>query len=136
MDIRVLNTPLPEDLLKLKWNGQFELMNQIIDQRLQKDLPSMLKERLKLEKEIIARMPLDFIYTKQQALDILRERISDFKDEEFDALFADSAFEFIFKEGQMYLKNNFFENLIKTRLNYAQRYVDHTEDAGARSLDE
>ena len=100
MDIRVLNTPLPEDLLKLKWNGQFELMNQIIDQRLQKDLPSMLKERLKLEKEIIARMPLDFIYTKQQALDILRERISDFKDEEFDALFADSAFEFIFKEGQ------------------------------------
>ena len=46
MDIRVLNTPLPEDLLKLKWNGQFELMNQIIDQRLQKDLPSMLKERL------------------------------------------------------------------------------------------
>ena len=29
MDIRVLNTPLPEDLLKLKWNGQFELMNQI-----------------------------------------------------------------------------------------------------------
>ncbi len=136
MDIRVLNTPLPEDLLKLKWNGQFELMNQIIDQRLQKDLPSMLKERLKLEKEIIARMPLDFIYTKQQALDILRERISDFKDEEFDALFADSAFEFIFKEGQMYLKNNFFENLIKTRLNYAQRYVDHTEDAGAKLLDE
>ena len=136
MDIRVLNTPLPEDLLKLKWNGQFELMNQIIDQRLQKDLPSMLKERLKLEKEIIARMPLDFIYTKQQVMDILHERITDFKDEEFDELFADSAFEFIFKDGQMYFKNNFFENLIKTRLHYANRYVNHTEDAGAKLLDE
>ena len=104
MDIRVLNTPLPEDLMKLKWNGQFDLMGKIIDQRLQKDLPSKLRQRLELEKEIIARMPLDFIYTKQQALDILHERIRDFKDEEFDELFADSAFEFIFKEGEMYFK--------------------------------
>ena len=136
MDIRVLNTPLPEDLMKLKWNGQFDLMGKIIDQRLQKDLPSKLRQRLELEKEIIARMPLDFIYTKQQALDILHERIRDFKDEEFDELFADSAFEFIFKEGEMYFKNNFFENLIKTRLSYAKRYVDYKEDEGAKLLDE
>ncbi len=31
MNIEVLNIPLPEDLMKLKWNGQFELLKEMID---------------------------------------------------------------------------------------------------------
>lgn len=134
MDIRVLNVPLPEDLLKLKWNGQFDLMNQIIDERLQKDIPSALKERLKLEKEVIARIALDFIYTKQQCLEILHERIRDFRDEEFDELFRDSAFEFIYKDGVMFFKNNFYDNLIKTRKAYAQRCLEPVNNEGTQLL--
>ncbi|MGM9941985.1 MAG: transglutaminase-like domain-containing protein [Bulleidia sp.] len=134
MDIRVLNVPLPEDMLKLKWNGQFDLLNQMIDERLRKDIPPVLKERLRLEKEVIARIGLDFIYTKQQCLEILHERITDFKDEEFDALFRDSAFEFIFKDGVMMFKNNFYDNLIKTRKAYAQRCAVPVSQAETQQL--
>ena len=38
MDIKTLNIPLPEDLMKLKWNGQFSLMQEMIDLRIQKDI--------------------------------------------------------------------------------------------------
>ena len=31
MNMTTLNTPLPEDLMKLKWNGQFKLMQEMID---------------------------------------------------------------------------------------------------------
>ena len=55
MNMTTLNTPLPEDLMKLKWNGQFKLMQEMIDLRLKKDIPAKLKERLELEKELISR---------------------------------------------------------------------------------
>lgn len=121
MNMTTLNTPLPEDLMKLKWNGQFKLMQEMIDLRLQKDIPAKLKERLELEKELISRLPEDFIYTKEQAIEILKENILDFKEEEFEALFKDNAFEWIFIEGTMFFKNNFFENLVKVRKQYAAR---------------
>ena len=111
MNMTTLNTPLPEDLMKLKWNGQFKLMQEMIDLRLQKDIPAKLKERLELEKELISRLPENFTYSKEDAIELLKSKIEDFKEEEFDTLFKDNAFEWIFIEGKMYLKDNFFENL-------------------------
>ena len=65
MDLSVLSIPLPEDLMKLKWNGQFELMKEMIDLRIQKDIPSQLKERLILEKNILDDLKEEFIYTRE-----------------------------------------------------------------------
>ena len=124
MNMTTLNTPLPEDLMKLKWNGQFKLMQKMIDLRLQKDIPAKLKERLELEKELITRLPEDFPYSKEEAIDLLKSKIADFKDEEFDTLFKDNAFEWIFIEGKMYFKDNFFENLIKVRKAYTDRLIE------------
>ena len=39
-------------------------------------------------------------------------------------LFKDNAFEWIFIEGKMYLKDNFFENLIKVRNAYKDRLIE------------
>lgn len=132
MNMTTLNTPFPEDLMKLKWNGQFKLMQEMIDLRLQKDIPAKLKERLELEKELISRLPEDFTYSKEDAIKLLKSKISDFKDEEFDALFKDNAFEWIFIEGKMYLKDNFFENLIKVRKAYKDRLLE--KDGAASTL--
>lgn len=123
MNVDVLNIPLPEDLLKLKWNGQFQLMNEIIDMKIQKDIPSQLKERLILEKEIIRRLPSEFPYTKAQAIQLCRNRIINFSETEFDELFKDNAFEFLFVEGIIKFKNNFYDNLIKTRPQYLKRLI-------------
>lgn len=121
MDLSVLSIPLPEDLMKLKWNGQFELMKEMIDLRIQKDIPHQLKERLILEKNILDDLKREFIYTKEEALEILRNKISDFQDREFDDLFKEGAFEFLFIEGIMMFKYDFYDNLIKTRNAYALR---------------
>ena len=61
MDLSVLSIPLPEDLMKLKWNGQFELMKEMIDLRIQKDIPSQLKERLKRRIYLYKRTSLRYI---------------------------------------------------------------------------
>lgn len=65
MDIKTLNIPLPEDLMKLKWNGQFDLLKEMIDIRVKKDIPLQLKERLLLEKEIIDDLKREYIYTRE-----------------------------------------------------------------------
>lgn len=122
MDIKTLNIPLPEDLMKLKWNGQFDLLKEMIDIRVKKDIPLQLKERLLLEKEIIDDLKREYIYTRDEAIEILKDKIRDFQESEFDELFKESAFEFIFEEGIMKFKNDFYDNLIKTRKAYAQRH--------------
>lgn len=136
MDIKTLNIPLPEDLMKLKWNGQFELLKEMIDLRLKKDIPSQLKERLELEKELIELLPREFIYTKQQALNILKEKINDFKDTEFEQLFKEGAFEFLFIENVMMFKEDFYDNLIKTRPVYASRNKSGIDTQNYDLLDE
>lgn len=121
MKVNTLNIPLPEDLLKLKWNGQFDLMKEMIDIRVQKDIPSELKERLLLEKEIVDLLAREFVYTKEEAVQILKDNIIDFTEEEFDDLFKRNAFEFLFVDGVMKFKNDFYDNLIKVYVDYGKR---------------
>ena len=136
MKVDTLNIPLPEDLMKLKWNGQFDLMKEIIDLRIQKDIPSQLKERLLLERELIDIFPREFIYTKEEAINILKEKIIDFKDEEFDVLFKEGAFEFLFVDSVMKFKDDFYDNLIKTRSDYAKRCKEMISNRNFEILDE
>jgi transglutaminase-like putative cysteine protease len=136
MDIKTLNIPLPEDLMKLKWNGQFDLLKEMIDIRVKKDIPLQLKERLLLEKEIIDDLKREYIYTRDEAIEILKDKIRDFQESEFDELFKESAFEFIFVEGIMKFKNDFYDNLIKTRKIYAQRHKEEISYANYELLDQ
>lgn len=121
MNLEMLNIPLPEDLMKLKWNGQFSLLKEMIDFRVQKNIPQQLKERLLLEKEIIDQLPKNFLYTKEEAISLCKDKLIDFTKEEFEQLFKDSAFEFLFIDNVMKFKDDFFDNLIKTRPIYQNR---------------
>ena len=121
MKMNSLRTPLPYDLELLKANGQFDLINEMIDQRLKKDIPDGLKERLLLEKEVLKEYPKSFIYTKEQAFSLIQSHIKDFTEEEFDTLFKENAFEFIFIQGIMMFKDDIYDNLIKVHSNYRNR---------------
>ena len=51
LDMRYLNVPLPEDLMKLKWGGDYERLISVIDRRLADEtLPAPLRKRLQLER--------------------------------------------------------------------------------------
>ncbi|MDO5417115.1 MAG: transglutaminase-like domain-containing protein [Lachnospiraceae bacterium] len=111
----MLAAPLPEDIQKLKWYGDFEVADRVIRKRLETDIPAALKERLEAELEILKRMPGQYPYTWEQALEVMQANFEDFTREEFQELWESNAMEWIYIEGRVHFKDNFLENLVKTR---------------------
>ena len=123
-DLRCLSVPLPEDVAKLKFFGDIDRLNQVIDLKLKKDIPEALKERLRLEKEIMALWPRAYPHDQEAALKKLRECFGEFSEEELDKLRNDDAVEWAYINGEIHYKNNFLGNLLKTRPQYANRALD------------
>ena len=123
-DLTSLAVRLPEDIAKLKWFGDFEGAKRMIGLRLKKELPRMLRERLKLELLILERLPEQYIYSREEALQLLQENIRDFKEEELDALRDEGAVEWIYVNGQIRYKDDILANLVKTRKYLADRVLD------------
>lgn len=129
MDMRYLNVPLPEDLVKLKWGGDYERLIRVIDRRLSDEtLPEALKRRLQLERILAARIPAQYPYSYEDALALLRKQIRDFRDEELEALREENTAEWIYINGEVYFHELFFDNLIKTREDYGARFLGTLED--------
>lgn len=123
-DLKYLEIPLPEELLKLKWYGSFERMKRVIKAKLAKNIPLALKKRLMHELEIIRRMPNEYPLTYKEALKICHDNFIDFKDEELEQLQDQNAVEWIFIEGKPCFRSDFFDNIIKTRNDYVKRLKD------------
>lgn len=123
-DVKALAVGLPEDIQKLKWYGDFEGALRVIGLRLQGELPSMLRRRLELEREVLKTLPRQYPYSHQAAVALMRGSIEGFEEKELDHLRDENAVDWIYINGQLHYKNNFFSNLIKTRPNYATRLLD------------
>lgn len=119
-----LAVPLPEDILKLKWCGEFEQAEKVIDMRLKKDLPEELRKRLMLEKELLRRIPAQYPYSWEEALQMMRDSIRDFKDEELTALWEEDAADWIYVHGKVHFRSSFLRNIVKTRNAYAERVIN------------
>jgi len=130
-----LSCPLPEDIEKLKRAGYFGLALELIDMRLTKSLPAMLRERLILEKTLIAVYQKDYCFTKQEALDKMRGRIEGFTEAEFDLLWKEGFIDWHFVEGEMKFLRSFADNVIKTRPDVAARQIDPAPDHSKEMLD-
>lgn len=130
-----LAAPLPEDIQKLKWFGDFETEKRIIQKRLEKDIPQGLKERLNAELEIIETMPRQYPYSWEEALKMAGETFEGFTREEFQALWEEDAMDWIYVYGRVHFRDNFLSNLIKTRSHLAERLInkelaaEHRENA-------
>ncbi|MCI9361434.1 MAG: transglutaminase domain-containing protein [Hungatella sp.] len=123
-DLQYLTVGLPEDIEKLKWYGDFERAARIIDMRLEKDIPEPLRRRLLMEKWVLKRLPLKYIYTEEEALRQLQETLEGATKEELERLRDEGAAEWIFVQGQVRYKDNFVENLLKTRKELWSRLKD------------
>lgn len=125
-DLRVLAVELPEDIARLKEAGELELAAAVIDERLKKDLSQWMRERLLLEKELLAQLPRQYPYDWEKALELAKANFRDFQEEELRQFLLEGAFEWIYRKGRMYLKDDFIPNLIKTREELADRVLDRT----------
>lgn len=117
-----LNVGLSDDILRLKLHGDFEGAIRLIDHKLASgDLPQAFRNCLIVQREIIQRLPENYIYTKEQALARVRERIPDFTQEEFDQMDLDNRLDWIYIQGVPHYFDRFYETLVKTDRAFAAR---------------
>ena len=112
-EMKSLRIELPEDILKAKWCGDFERAQRLIEIRLNDgQTPENQRVRLALEKEILARLPLDYTYTAEAAVELVQKQIPDFTLEELNQLLDQGAIDWIYIKGVPHLSRRFYETLL------------------------
>lgn len=120
--LRYQNIGLPEDIQFKKMAGDFKGAIRLIDLRLQENnLPKVLRAGLQVHREILLRLPEEFPYTKEQALEIVREKIADFTAEELDTYIDQRKIRWIYIDGQIHIFERFFNSLCKTEADFRRR---------------
>ena len=123
-DLAMLSVPLPEDILKAKGGGDYQLVMRLIDKKCSDPgLPEALRKRLMLEKIISAQVPKEYPYSEPVARELLQQKIGPVTDEEWDELFLSGQMDWIYKDGARYFQDCFIGNLMKTRPDLAERAV-------------
>jgi transglutaminase-like putative cysteine protease len=127
-NIEYLKINLPEDVLKLKYYGDFNEELKHIDRLLKKGIPTALRKRLEIEKDIITVIQRQYPFSFKEALGVMQKNVKNFKEEELVALKEESAADWIFINGEVHFQNRFFLNLVKTRPDIAERLIDNGTD--------
>ncbi len=119
---RDLNVGLPEDILRRKLYGDFEGAIRLIDRRLARgDQPQGLRNCLIVQREMMLRTPPDYPFSREEALTLVRERIPDFTEEEFDERVDAGKIGWIYIDGKMRFFNRFFQTMCKAEPAFAER---------------
>ena len=121
--VEAIGYPLPEDIEKLKWYGDFDGCLALIDQRMAENIPETLREKLRMEQVQIQRMRQDYVVTPEEANCVLGENLRDWKPEELEQLRRENVIDWIFVKGQVRYIDSFYSNLIKIRGDLAARQL-------------
>ena len=120
--LRFQNIGLPEDILRLKHHGAYDDAIRLIDYRLKTEkIPEALRYCLQIHREMMVRTPVEFPYTYEEALAIIRQHIPDFTTEEWDRIIAERKVHWAYVNGEMRIFNRFFSSLVKAYKGFAQR---------------
>lgn len=121
-NFKYLQIGLPDDILHLKAYGDFERAIQLIDRKLEsKNLSKAMRSSLITQREIMIRLPEDYIFTKDQAISKVQKHIPDFTEAEFDERELNGEIEWIYIKGIPHYFDRFYETLIKTDSAFAAR---------------
>ena len=116
------NIGLPEDILRMKHHGDFENAIRLIDYRLKTEaMPDALRDCLQIHREMMVRMPVEFPYTYDEALSIIRQHIPDFTVEEWNRVIAERKVRWAYVNGEMRIFNRFFSSLVTAYKGFAAR---------------
>ena len=115
-DAATLNLPLPEDILHLKHFGDLERLDRVLDLRIaDENLPDALRRRLRLEKQVIARLPLEYPYDADAALAVLSGGIAGYTREELERDRDLGKLDWIYLNGRPRFHRTVLNTLVKTR---------------------
>lgn len=123
-NLESLKVNLPEDIMKAEVYGDYALAKKLINQRIKKNIPQLLRDRMLFELIRIDRLNDSYSHSYSEALDILKDNIKDFKSEELEELKDDGYADWIYVNGDVKFQNRFFQNIIKTNPEYHERLID------------
>ncbi|HPX70660.1 MAG TPA: transglutaminase domain-containing protein [Bacillota bacterium] len=113
-DFRFQALPLPGDIQAEKMAGHYDYARKLIERRLADELtPECIKKRLRLELKILTGMEAEYIYTREEAMALMRERIPSFSEEEFDELLMRGRMDFAYINGEKLFAESFCSALLK-----------------------
>lgn len=127
-DLEFFKVDLPEDISIMKLSGNFDEALHLIDLRLENDIPVSLRKRLELEKSLIDVLRGEYIYSYEDALGLMKENISDFKDEELIRFKEDGSADWILVDGKVMFNESFYGNLLKTLPKLCRRLIKQNND--------
>ena len=120
--LQYLQYDLPDDILRRKLAGDFDGAIRLIRRRLADPAtPETLRNALNVQARICTLLPGEFPYSKEDALSIIREKIPEFTDAEFDEYVDDGRIRWIYVNGEPRYFNRFFSSLCKAAPGFAQR---------------
>lgn len=130
--MELISMALPEDVKKAKCCGDFERAEWIINIRLNdKRTAACMKKRLKLELEVLKRLPAYYPYTEAEALLMVQKEIPDVTAEELRSWIDSDRADWIYIHGQIHLQDRFFDSMKKVYPEIAERA---NEPIGPRTL--
>ncbi len=119
---RYLHVGLPDDILQRKLYGDLDGALKLIDRRLEADaVPEALRCCLTAQREMLLRRGEDYPYTKEEALAVVREHISDFSEEEFEERVDAGKIGWIYMNGERRFFNRFFQSMCKSEPSFGAR---------------
>lgn len=130
-DLSYLSIPLPEDVSKLKYFGDFKGANALIDFLLErKSTPISLRKRLEIEKDVLGMMGNnEYPYSFEEARQMMTEDIKDFKADELVVLRNTGKVDWIYVDGEVKFQRRFLANLFKTQSTYSDRRISSEDNA-------
>ena len=112
--LNYLEIPLPEDIEKAKWCGDFDRAQRLIRRRMESGkLPFALEKRLELEQEILKRLPEDYCFSEEEGLALIQKHIPEFTLAELRELEDAGAIEWIYIQGKPHFCHSFYDTLEK-----------------------
>lgn len=131
--LKYMRCGIPEDILRRKMHGDFDGAIRLIDRRLQdQNLPESLRGSLIIQKKICQELPGEFPYTRQEALEIIRQDIPDFTEAEFDEQVDRRNIRWIYVNGEERYFNRFYSSMCKAVPEISSR--TQTQVGGMESL--
>lgn len=102
---------LPDEVLKYKMCGDFAAASEAADRWLARPVAEGLKDRLRLEKIMLEKLPEDFPYTREQVIAMFREQVADFCEADLDRLDREGLAEWLFIDGEKHYIHNIVRNV-------------------------
>ena len=129
-----LSAHLPEDVRTEEGMGNFSKALKNIEKHLEKKIPSLLRERLKFEKERIDRYIKEYPFSYKDATSMLAKKIKDFKAEELKEWKDEGYIDYAVINGEERYQKRFAETILKTFPGIEKRDIE--EDTNGKKYRE